>query len=67
VARVLECRDTTTSILEIITPPGLEDLFRKVGSEQLDMETLPALAAQWGCELDPEATGALIAKHNLRF
>ena len=59
--------DTTTRILEILTPPGLEDLFRKLGDSKLDPETLPALAAQWGCELDFEATGAIIAKHNLNF
>lgn len=58
---------TTTRILEIITPPGLEDLFRKLGDEALDLETLPALAAEWGCDLDAERTGALIEKHTLRF
>lgn len=59
--------DQPTRILEISTPPGLEDLFRKLGGGQLDPETLPALAAQWGCEVDFEATGAVIAKHKLNF
>jgi mannose-6-phosphate isomerase-like protein (cupin superfamily) len=59
--------DSVTRILEIITPPGLEDLFRKLGDDQIDPETLPALAAEWGCEVDFEATQAIIQKHGLNF
>lgn len=40
--------DTPTRILEIITPSGLEDLFREFGAlgDDYDPATLPALAAR---------------------
>ncbi len=59
--------DTPTRILELITPGGLENLFRKLGNEQLDPQTLPAIAADAGCELDFEATAAVIENHGLRL
>lgn len=61
--------DTPTRILEIITPAGLEDLFRELGAPggELDPATLPALAARYGCEVDFERTSTVIERHGLTF
>ena len=53
-------------ILEIISPAGLEDLFRQLGDE-LDPATLPALAARYGCEVDFERTAQIVGQHGLTF
>lgn len=58
--------DVPARILEIISPAGLEDLFRQLGDE-LDPETLPALAARYGCEVDFERTGPIVERHGLAF
>jgi hypothetical protein len=34
---------------------------------EYDPSTLPALAAQYGCEVDFEATMPLVERHNLVF
>ncbi|MDP8977280.1 MAG: cupin domain-containing protein [Actinomycetota bacterium] len=61
--------ETTARMLELISPAGLEDLFR-----QLDMLTdwpepavLADMAARYGCELDFDATGAVIERHDLEL
>jgi hypothetical protein len=56
-------------ILELITPAGLEQLFRMLATPEgeYDAETLPALAAEYGCEVDFEATLPLIERHGLAF
>ena len=61
--------DTPTRILEIITPSGLEDLFREFGAmgDEYDPATLPALAARYGCEVDFEATSTIVEQHGLTF
>jgi hypothetical protein len=61
--------DTTTRVLELITPAGLEDLFRELGAPgvELDPATLPALAARYGCEVDFQATATILQRHGLRF
>ncbi len=61
--------DTTTRILEIISPAGLEDLFRELGAPggEYDPSTLPALAARYGCAVDLERTLPLIERHRLTF
>jgi mannose-6-phosphate isomerase-like protein (cupin superfamily) len=61
--------DVPTRILEIITPSGLEDLFRKLGAPggELDPATLPALAARYGCEVDFERTSTIVERHGLAF
>ena len=59
--------DEPLRILEIITPSGLEDLFRQLGGGQLDPATLPALAAEYGCELDFQRTMAVVERHGLKF
>jgi mannose-6-phosphate isomerase-like protein (cupin superfamily) len=61
--------DTPTRILELITPAGLEDLFRELGAPggEFDPATLPALAARYGCQVDFEGTGPILQRHGLRF
>jgi mannose-6-phosphate isomerase-like protein (cupin superfamily) len=56
-------------ILELIAPAGIEELFRRLALPEGDYnpETLPALAAEYGCEVDFEATMPLIERHGLSF
>lgn len=56
-------------ILELITPGGIEQLFRKLAEPggEYDPETLPALAAQYGCDVDFAATMPLVEKYSLSF
>ena len=55
-------------VLELITPGGLEDLFRRLAEPgQYDPETLPALAAEYGCDVDFNATLPLVQRHQLLF
>lgn len=60
--------DTPTRVLELISPAGLEQFFRLIGapeSEQ-DLDQIAALAASIACDVDQDATAALIARHGLR-
>jgi mannose-6-phosphate isomerase-like protein (cupin superfamily) len=61
--------DGQLRILELIAPAGLEELFRRLAEPggEYDPSTLPALAAQYGCEVDFEATMPLVERHNLVF
>jgi len=61
--------DTPTRILELITPAGLEDLFRELGAPGVEMDpaTLPALAARYGCKVDFQATATIIQRYGLTF
>ncbi|MDQ3691649.1 MAG: cupin domain-containing protein [Chloroflexota bacterium] len=61
--------ETTTRILEIISPAGLEDLFRELGKPggEYDQSTLPALAARYGGKVDFERTSPIIERHRLLF
>jgi quercetin dioxygenase-like cupin family protein len=61
--------DTPTRVLELITPAGLEELFRELGAPgvELDPATLPALGARYGCQVDFPATGDILQRHGLRF
>ena len=61
--------DTHTRILELITPAGLEDLFRELGAPGVEMDpaSLPALAARYGCQVDFQGTAAILQRHGLRF
>jgi len=47
-------------------PPGLEELFREVGTPgvELDPATLPA---RYGCQVDFQATATILQRHGLRF
>jgi len=61
--------DGRATVLELISPPGMEDLFRRMArlGDAMTPEKLVALAAEFGCEVDFEATGPLIEAHNLVF
>ena len=61
--------DEPLRILELITPGGIEELFRKLAEPggEYDPETLPALAAQYGAEVDFGSTMLLVEKHSLQF
>jgi mannose-6-phosphate isomerase-like protein (cupin superfamily) len=61
--------DGRLRILEIITPGGIEELFRKLAEPggECDPETLPALAGQYGCEIDFAATMPIAERHQLIF
>ena len=61
--------DTQTRILELITPAGLEDLFRELGAPGVEMDpaSLPALAARYGCQVDFQGTAAILQRHGLRL
>jgi mannose-6-phosphate isomerase-like protein (cupin superfamily) len=56
-------------ILELIAPAGIEELFRRLAlpEGEYNPETLPALAAEYGCDVDFEATIPLIERHKLTF
>ena len=60
---------TTTRVLEIISPAGLEEFFRLVDGpgDVQDLERIAALSAELGCDVDEEATAALAERHGLRF
>jgi mannose-6-phosphate isomerase-like protein (cupin superfamily) len=53
-------------ILELISPGGLERLFRLLGSSESDVD-LERLAADYGCEADDAATARLIEAYHLTF
>ncbi len=61
--------DEPAAVLEIISPAGLEELFRSLGAfdGEPDPEALARLAASYGCDLDFEATGPIVARHGLTF
>ena len=56
-------------VLEFIAPGGLEELFRRLAEPggEYDPETLPILAAEYGCEIDFERTMPLVERHGLVF
>ena len=60
---------TSTSSVASIASPGLEELFRELGTPgvELDPATLPALAARYGCQIDFPATATILQRHGLRF
>jgi mannose-6-phosphate isomerase-like protein (cupin superfamily) len=58
--------DQPLRILELIVPGGLEELFRSLG-DSYDPETLPAMARQYGCDVDFERTMPLVEQHGLIF
>jgi mannose-6-phosphate isomerase-like protein (cupin superfamily) len=61
--------ETTTRILELISPGGLEEMFRKLAEPggEYSPETLPELAAQYGARVDFERTLPIIEEHRLEF
>lgn len=60
--------DSPLRILEIISPGGLEELFRIVDAgDNYDPETLAPLAASYGCQIDFERTMPIVERHGLIF
>ncbi len=61
--------DQPTRVLEIISPAGLEQFFRLVDAPEAeqDMAAIGAMAARIGCDIDEEATAALVERLGLRF
>ena len=61
--------DEAAACLEIISPGGLEQAFREMAGlgPSLDPDALAELAARHGCDIDMDATGPVIARHNLVF
>jgi mannose-6-phosphate isomerase-like protein (cupin superfamily) len=61
--------DETLRVLEIITPAGLEELFRRLAEPDgdYDPDTLPAIAAEYGCKVDFDRTVPLMQRHDLHF
>jgi mannose-6-phosphate isomerase-like protein (cupin superfamily) len=61
--------DVELRLLEVITPGGIENLFRMLADPKSDYdpEKLPALAASYGCDVDFERTMPLVERLNLRF
>ncbi|MDQ3155783.1 MAG: cupin domain-containing protein [Actinomycetota bacterium] len=61
--------DSPARVLETICPGGLEELFRTLGlmTSEPDPETMAALAADYGCDVDFERTGPLMERHGLTF
>lgn len=59
--------DDELRVLEIIVPGGLEQMFRLLAEPggEYSPETLPALAAEYGAEVDFEATMPLVERHGL--
>jgi oxalate decarboxylase/phosphoglucose isomerase-like protein (cupin superfamily) len=61
--------DEPLRILELIVPGGLDELFVTLAAigEEYDLETLPAMAAQYGCDVDFDRTMPLVERHGLQF
>lgn len=59
--------DGPLRILEIITPGGLEDLFRLLGSADADDTVLAEVETTFGCAVDEDATGELVERLGLTF
>jgi hypothetical protein len=58
--------DGPLRILEIITPGGLEELFRLMGSPDAAPDLLDDADHSYGCTVDEDQTAALIERHELR-
>jgi quercetin dioxygenase-like cupin family protein len=61
--------DEPAAVLELISPGGLEELFREMGAsaEEFDPDVLAALASRYGCDLDFPATEPVVQRHGLVF
>ncbi len=57
------------AVLELIVPGGLEELFVTLAAvgDEYDPESLPAMAAQYGCDVDFDRTMPLAERHRLQF
>jgi len=63
--------DEPCRILEIISPAGFERFFAELvdmgGVTQADPETMGALCARYGLEMDPGSVPGLVERFGLRF
>lgn len=61
--------DTPARMLEIISPAGLEQLFREIDTnpELLDPENLAEAAQRYGADIDFAGTIPIIERHGLVF
>jgi mannose-6-phosphate isomerase-like protein (cupin superfamily) len=59
--------DGPLRILEIITPGGLEELFRLMGAPDAPPDLLEGVEDSYGCAADESETATLIQRHGLRF
>lgn len=61
--------DCELRVLEIIVPGGIEAMFRRLAEPggEYSPSTLPALAAEYGAEVDFEATTTVVERHGLLF
>ena len=61
--------DEPARVLEIISPSGLDELFRAMGElgDALDPETMATMAAEYGCSVDFEGTFPIVERHGLKF
>ena len=59
--------DSQLRVLELIAPGGIEQLFRLLAEPggEYDPDSLPALAAEYGCEVDFDRSMPLIQRHGL--
>lgn len=61
--------DEPAAVLEIISPAGLEELFRAFATftEPPEPDAIARLAAEHHCDVDFEATGPIVERHRLSF
>ncbi len=61
--------DEPAAVLEIISPGGLEELFRSFAgfTAPPDPQTLAAMATKYRCHLDFDATFPIVERHHLVF
>ena len=59
--------DDELRVLELIVPGGIEAMFRRLAEPggEYSPETLPALAAEYGADVDFEATMPVVQRHGL--
>jgi quercetin dioxygenase-like cupin family protein len=58
--------DEPARMLELISPGGLEEAFKLIGTASDDVDLGP-LVAPYGCEADMEATAPIVERYGLRF
>ncbi|MCW2647254.1 MAG: hypothetical protein QOF87_1195 [Pseudonocardiales bacterium] len=61
--------DEPATLLELISPAGLENLFKSFGdlTDEPTPEVLAEMAAKYGCDLDFPATFPVVERHGLAF
>lgn len=58
--------DEPARVLELISPGGLEELFKILGTSDEDVD-IAELAAPYGCDVDLAATGPIMDRYGLTF